>query len=153
MPRKNCLVKISGDALSSDVLKRIKALSQKYFVVICVGGGTQINEAFTKAGLPIGKFGPLGRELKSLVEKQLARDILETNQAEVQDRLARMSVNASVVIPVIEIGSVLCHINGDQFVLTAYHGFDALYVVTTKERLKKKKVFFAPYKKVQVIGY
>ncbi len=120
---------------------------------MCVGGGTQINEAFAEAGLPVGKFGPLGRETAGLKEKQLARDTLEKNQAEIQDRLADMGVHASVVIPVIEIGTVLCHVNGDQFILSAYHGFDILYVVTTDERLEKKKAFFTPYNKIQVIGF
>ncbi len=79
MSRKNCFIKISGDMLSNDVLHWIKELSQKYFVVVCVGGGTQINEAFVVAGLPVREFGPLGRETESLEEKQLARDILEKN--------------------------------------------------------------------------
>ena len=154
MSRKNCFIKISGDMLSNnDVLGWIKKLSQEYFIVVCVGGGTQINGAFIEAGLPVGKFGPLGRETASLKEKQLARDMLEKNQAEIQDRLADLSVYASVVIPVIEIGTVLCHVNGDQFIFTAYRGFDILYVVTTNDRLEKKKAFFAPYKKIQVIGF
>lgn len=153
MSRKNCFIKISGDMLGDNVLSWIKKLSQKYFLVVCVGGGTQINEAFTKAGLPVGKFGPLGRETASLKEKQLARDILEKNQAKIQDRLANLGVRASVVIPVIEIGTVLCHVNGDQFILAVYHGFEILYVVTTNDRLEKKKAFFAPYKKIQVIGF
>ena len=151
--RKNCFIKLSGDTLDMDILDWIRELSGEYFLVICVGGGTQINEAFKKAGLPEGKFGPLGRETASLEERQLARDILEKNQAYVQDRLSDMNVNASVVIPVLDIGTVLCHINGDQFVLTAYHGFDVLYVVTTKERVEKKRLLFSPYEKIQVIGF
>ena len=153
MSRKNCFIKISGDMFSDDVLNWIKELSQEYFVVVCVGGGTQINEAFIKAGLSVGKFGPLGRETASLKEKQLARDTLEKNQAEIQDRLADLGAHASVVIPMIEIGTVLCHVNGDQFILAVYHGFDILYVVTTNDRLEKKKAFFASYKKIQVIGF
>ncbi len=153
MSRKNCFVKISGDMLSDDVLSWIKKLSQEYFVVVCVGGGTQINKAFAGANLPVGMFGPLGRETVSLKEKQLARDTLEKNQAKIQDCLADMGVHASVVIPVIEIGTVLCHVNGDQFILSAYHGFDILYVVTTNDRLEKKKEFFAPYKKIRVMGF
>ncbi|MFA5871002.1 MAG: hypothetical protein WC842_03930 [Candidatus Paceibacterota bacterium] len=153
MPRKNCLIKISGDTIKDDVLDWIKKLSLEYFLVICIGGGTQINEAFSKAGLLIGKFGPLGRETEGLKEKQLARDVLEKNQEEIQDRLADLGVHASVVIPVIEIGTVLCHVNGDQFVLSAYHGFDVLYIVTLKDRVETKKDFFAQYKKIQVIGF
>lgn len=153
MSRKNCFIKISSDTLGDAVLSWIKELSRKYFIVVCVGGGTQINEAFAEAGLPVGKFGPLGRETSSLEERQLARDTLEKNQADVQDRLADMGVHASVVIPAIEIGTVLCHVNGDQFTLAAYHGFDILYIVTTKDRVENKKVFFGRYKKIQVIGF
>ena len=139
--------------LGCEMLKWVKQLSKNFFIVICVGGGTQINKAFMEAGLPIKKHGPLGRETNGLREKQLARDILENNQAEIQDRLADMGVQANVVIPVMEIGTVLCHVNGDQFVLAAYHGFDVLYVVTTKEREKEKSEFFAPYKKIKVVTF
>ncbi|MCH7552286.1 hypothetical protein IIB49_02760, partial [Patescibacteria group bacterium] len=59
MSRKNCLVKISGDVLNDKVFDWIKRLTDEYFVVLCVGGGTQINEAFKKAGFSIEKFGPL----------------------------------------------------------------------------------------------
>ena len=153
MSRKNCLVKVSGDMFNNDMLQWIKTLSQKYFVVVCVGGGTQINEAFAKANLPVGNFGPLGREANSFEERQLARDILEKNQAEIQDRLDEIGARVSVVLPVLDIGSVLCHVNGDQFVITAYHGFDVLYVVTTYQRANKKKEFFAPYPKVKVVEF
>ncbi|GEM_PF-647833 len=153
MPRKNCLVKISGDALGSETLDWIKDLSSDNFVVVCVGGGTQINEAFIEAGLPVGKFGPLGRETQTFQERQLARDVLEKNQAAVQDELALRGVYASVVIPVLDIGTVLCHINGDQFVLAAYHGFDSIFVVTTIERVEEKAKLFAPYQKIVVVGF
>src|SRR3989344_4712810 len=142
MSKRNCFVKISGDTINDNVLKWIKGLSEEYFVVVCAGGGTQINKAFTEAGLSVGKFGPLGRETASLEEKQLARDILEKNQVEIQNRLYDLGVSASVVIPVIEIGSVLCHVNGDHFAISVYHGFDILYIVTTNDRLEKKKEFF-----------
>ena len=152
MPRKNCLIKLSGDCLGNATLEWIRELSRAYFVVICVGGGTQIKEAFAKAGFPDSAYGPLGRETKSFAERQLARDVLEHNQATLQDRLAEENIPAVVVIPVLEIGNVLCHVNGDQFVLTAYLGFDAVYVVTLPEREAKKRKDFAPYPKIQVIS-
>jgi hypothetical protein len=138
--------------LTDHTLRWVKKLCQKYFVVICVGGGAQINRAFQKAGLPVRKFGPLGRESKTLLEKQVARAALERNQSAVQDRLAALGIHASVVIPVVEVGTVICHVNGDQHVLTAYNGFDAIFVVTTKERVAKKQAQFAPYPKIKVIG-
>ena len=153
MSRKNCLVKISGDVLSDKIFNWIKSLTSEYFVVLCVGGGTQINEAFAKAELPIGKFGPLGRETNSFQERQLARNVLEQNQVEVQDGLAAIGVQASVVIPVLDIGTVLCHVNGDQFVLADYHGFDIIYVVTTLGRTEEKEQLFAPYQKIRIVGF
>lgn len=154
MSRKNCLVKFSGDVfLRDDVVDWLKTLTNKYFVVVCVGGGTQINDAFAKKGFPVGEFGPLGRGTKSFEERQLARDILEMNQCGLQDRFAELGVYPTVVIPVFYIGDVLCHVNGDQYVLTAYHGFHAIYVVTTNDRVSKKAEFFAPYEKIKVVGF
>lgn len=73
------LIKISGDLISKkEVIDKIREISQEYFTVITIGGGTQISEAFQRKGFPI-KFGPLGREAGSLEEKQLARDVLEKN--------------------------------------------------------------------------
>lgn len=153
MGRKNILVKISGDTLGNETLDWIEELSRDHFVVVCVGGGTQINEAFAEAGLPVGKFGPLGRETQTFQERQLARDVLEKNQAAVQDELALRGVYASVVIPVLDIGTVLCHINGDQFVLAAYHGFDNIFVVTTTERVVEKAKLFVLYQKITIVGF
>jgi acetylglutamate kinase len=128
-------------------------ITKESFVVICVGGGTQINEAFKKAGLDVGTHGPLGRETKSFRERQLARDILEENQARLQDRLAKERIVATVIIPVLDVGSVLCHVNGDQFVRTVYLGFDNLFIVTTPDRIEKKKLEFADLPKVQVMAF
>lgn len=153
MSRKNCLIKLSGDCLEGSVLEWIRELSRTHFVVICVGGGTQIKEAFVKAGFPSENYGPLGRETKSFAERQLARDVLERNQATLQDRLAEENIPALVVIPVLEIGNVLCHVNGDQFVLTAYLGYDAVYVVTLPEREAKKRKDFEPYPKITVVSF
>lgn len=154
MPRKNCLVKISGDMLSHGQARGlIKKLSRKHFVVVCVGGGTQISQAFKKAGLPSGKFGLLGRETETFKERKIARDVLEKNQTEIQDQLALIGIYVNVAIPVLDIGTVLCHINGDQFVLAAYQGFDIIYIITTKKRVAEKKKAFAAYKKIQVVGW
>lgn len=153
MSRKNCLVKLSGDCLEGSVLEWIRELSRTHFVVICVGGGTQIKVAFAKAGFPSENYGPLGRETTSFAERQLARDVLEENQATLQDRLAEEGIPAIVVIPVLEIGNVLCHVNADQFVLTAYLGYDAVYVVTLPEREAKKRKDFAPYPKITVVSF
>jgi hypothetical protein len=152
MSRKNCFIKISGDMICDEAFEWVKKLSNEYFIVLCIGGGTQINDAFKLAGLISDNFGPLGRETKNFHERQLARDILEKNQADVQDRLDSLGIRVNVVMPVIYIGTVLCHVNGDQYILTAYHGFDVLFVLTTDSRVAAKQKFFEPYTKIKVLG-
>lgn len=139
--------------INEKVLLWLKKLTKNYSVVICVGGSSQINEAFKKIGLPVSKFGPLGRELENLKEKQLAKDVLEKNKTKIQNLLKKVEIKAKVVIPVLDVSSVLCHLNGDQFVLSAYLGFDDLYVITTKGRFAEKKKKFASYPKIQVVGF
>lgn len=154
MARKTVLVKVSGDLCHrEDVLKWIKARTEGYFVVICVGGGTQINQAFIEHGLTVDEHGPLGRATETFQEKQIARDILEVNQAKVQDLLSDKRISASVVIPVLDIGTVLCHVNGDIFVLAAYHGYDRIYVATLQDRANKKRQEFARYPKIEVVVF
>lgn len=141
MPKPNAFVKISGNLLeNAAVLEWLRELAKIYFVAICIGGGEQINEAFEKQGFPI-EFGLLGRETSSLEGRQLARDVLERNQASIQDQLDDVGVNARVIIPVTDIGSVLCHINGDVLFLAAYIGFDKLFMLTTEDKVKAKKLW------------
>jgi len=158
--KKNCLVRVSGDLvdvqdMDTSLLSHLYELThkKKYHMVVSVGGGTQINKAFKKAGLEVGFFGPFGRETGSLKERQLARDILEVNQAKMQDLLQNDNIPAEVVIPVIMCGSVLCHVNGDQYVYSVYNGFDVIYVATKASRVAKKKEQFKDYPKIKVIGF
>ena len=154
MPRKTALIKVSGDlCYRDDVFEYIKTVAKDYFIVICVGGGTQINQAFIEQGLTVGKHGPLGRETKSFKERQVARDILEKNQAKVQDLLAEKGIPAVVVIPVFDIGTVLCHVNGDIFILVSYLGYDKICVTTMEDRVEEKKKFFASYPKIEIVGF
>jgi hypothetical protein len=83
----------------------------------------------------------------------LARNILEQNQARVQDLLAKNGIKAVVIIPVLDIGSVLCHVNGDVYVLMAYLGFDDLYVVTYESRKADKEKAFKDLRRVSVVGF
>jgi len=47
----------------------------------------------------------------------------------------------------------LVKLSGDQFVLTAYHGFDKIYVVTAEARAEDKASRFKPYAKIKVMGF
>lgn len=150
---KTAFVKVSGDLVTrKDVIRWLKNLAKDYFPVVCIGGGTQISAEFKKRGFPV-TFGPLGRETKTFHERQAARDILERNQAKIQDILAEQDISATVIVPILDIGSVLCHVNGDVFVRTAYLGFDRLFILTRKDRLAKKKKEFKNLPKIKVIGF
>lgn len=151
--RRTAFVKISGDLIRVDVvLEWVRNLTRDHFVVVCTGGGSQISEALNAKGLK-SHFGPLGRELDSFASRQVARDVLEKNQASVQDLLASKGIAAVVIIPVLDIGSVLCHVNGDVYTMAAYLGFDRVIIVTTKEREKKKRAENIHLPKVEVIGF
>jgi acetylglutamate kinase len=151
--RKNLFIKVSGDVCDTEsFIDYLKEITTKFFTVICVGGGTQINEVFAKIGVEACSHGPMGREHSSFELRQVARNTLEKNQCRLQDKLAGLGINAVVVIPVIDVGSVLCHVNGDQMVRTVYIGFDKLVVITTPERMDKKASEFSGLTKVEVVG-
>ncbi len=118
---ENCLVKLSGDMipLNPSLLGWVDTLSKEYHLVILVGGGVQINHEFVTRGIPLKEHGPLGRELSSFKERQIARNVLEDNQKKVQDELSAAGIHCTVEIPVIYVGTVLCHVNGDQYILSA----------------------------------
>lgn len=153
MATRHVLIKISGDCIRQDVFGWIKVIAKTSYVVICVGGGAQINEAFKKRGFPVGKYGPLGRETTCPQEAQLAREVLEANKILVQNILAEEGISAVVEIPVLNIGGVTCHLNGDTYVLASYIGFDQIYVVTLASRLKKKAEEFMNYPKIKVVPF
>lgn len=154
MARRRAFVKVSGDLCTSpEFLGFVWRLSREYFVVICVGGGTQINQAFTEAGLPVGTHGPMGRETRSPEEHRLAQNVLEKNRTLLLDKLESLGICARVIIPVLEIGSVACHVNGDQMVRTAYIGFDKLYVITTNDRKDKKIEEFVDLPKIEIVSF
>jgi hypothetical protein len=139
MARSNILVKLSGSLLEkNEVLEWLKSLGNENYVVISIGGGNQINQAFIEAGFKI-QFSPLGRICETLEEKQLARNALEKNQAFIQDQLDERGINARVIIPVLDIATVLCHVNGDLLALALYSGFDKIYLLTVKERIEEKE--------------
>ena len=141
MAKPNAFVKVSGDLLQNfKVLAWLKRLGEKYHVVICIGGGKQINKAFKKMGFKI-KFGPMGRITRTLKQRQLARDILEQNEAAIQDMIDKKKIHARVIIPVDYVATVLCHVNGDVKMLAAYNGFDKLYELTLAENVGKKRIW------------
>jgi hypothetical protein len=154
MLRKTSFVKVSGDQFrNSDFLSWVSELSKDSYVTLCIGGGTQINEELERRGVLFKKHGPLGRELETFPERQLARDILENNAAECEDLLAAQGIHIRVALPVMDVGGVLCHVNGDLMVRAAYLGYDNLFVITTPDRKESKTKAFEDLPKVQVRAF
>ena len=152
--RPNAFVKVSGDEFRNPLfLSWLRLLCGEYWVVVCVGGGTQINEAFEAHGFPVKAHGPMGREMETFAERQLHRDTLERNQAELQDLLHEMGIYAVIEIPYLKLGDVLCPVNGDEMIHVAYLGFNKLFVVTTQQRLEKKVAQFAGLPKVEAVSF
>lgn len=144
-------IKVSGDEYLNPAFRTwVKELSRTSWVVICVGGGTQINEEFTRRGFLVKKHGPLGREVSTPEEQQVQCAVLELNRATLQNWLAEENVFVTVEIPVVMIGTVLCPVNGDQMVRTVYLGFDDLYIVTTPDRAEGKQKMFSDLTKVKI---
>ena len=151
--RKNILIKISGDLVEKkETLQFIKAKTKDGYVVVVCGGGTAISEILKKENIE-SEFGPAGRIIPDFKGRQIARDILENRQTELQDRFNIAGINVLVEIPVVYIGGVLCHINGDDFLKSVvYNSYDELYCLTEKWKVKKKKEIFDKYPKIKVIG-
>jgi acetylglutamate kinase len=150
---KNIFIKVSGDLYKNDsFLEFVSNVSKDSYAVICVGGGTQINAALEAKGFTLSKHGPLGRELGTLEEKQIARDVLEQNQNELQNILIEKRIVANVVIPVLDMGTVTCHVNGDEMLKAVYLGFDKLYVITLADRVLKKEEQFKELPKIEIVG-
>lgn len=141
MAKPNMIVKISGSLINNEkVLRWLKDLSGQNSLVIISGGGEDINEAFRERGFQI-RFGPMGRITRTLEERQVARDVLEKNQAILQDLLDEKGINGRAVIPAREIGTVLCLENGDVMVLSAYNGFDKIFVLTSESKVEEKRLW------------
>ncbi len=140
MAKPNGLAKVSGDLLKNkEVLHFLAEKSREFSLAILPGGGGQITKAFKKKGFKRSKYTPMGRVTDSLEKRQLARDVLEINQANVQDAIDYLDINARVIIPVLYIATVLCHVNGDIYALAAYNGFDKIFIITTKDRAEAKR--------------
>lgn len=154
MSRANSFIKVSGDEFKNPQFRDwIKRLSKESYTVVCIGGGTQINNEFARLGFPVKQHGPLGRETETFEQRQIAKNILEVNAMECEDFFAEQGIFIHVVIPVLSIGGVLCHVNGDQMVRTAYLGYDQLFVITTEKRKSEKAESFVDLPKVQVLAF
>jgi hypothetical protein len=138
MAKKNLGVKVSGNGLRSrKVQDYLRENQQKYSITVVIGGGSDINKEFEERGWE-KDFCLLGRNTDSLKKRQVARDRLEVNQAELQDILDENGINARVVIPFIDVATVLCPENGDMMILSMYLGYDKLVIFTEEKNVVTK---------------
>lgn len=135
----NKLIKVSGDLVEDqDAIRIIKSEAINNFTVVLVGAGSDISDVLKKEGLD-SMFTDVGRVIFEFSGRQLARDILEKNQKTMQNELIKNSINAVVEIPVISLGGVLCHLNGDNMAVACSVNFDETIVITKKGRSKDLK--------------
>ncbi len=134
----NVLIKISGDLINKDGTYRfIREHSMNAFVVVLVGGGSDITDFLRENGSNSRFVDGTGRFIEDFEARQEARNILERNQHYVQDKLVEMGINAVVEIPVRYVGGVLCHENGDNMATAISINFSRTYVLTLPEREKE----------------
>jgi acetylglutamate kinase len=131
------LVKVSGSLVEDerfyDWLSLVSSSFNKLFV-LC-GGGESITKILKEREIPY-EFGPQGREIKSIEGKRLAQQVLEEERNLVESKLEERGIDATVFIPVVEIGGKIFHINGDSYAIAMYPNFDKIYIVTLKGRTK-----------------
>lgn len=145
------LIKASGDVSRKfEPLQFSRNKAKTNYVVYIPGGSTKISALLKAAGYKIRYDKKHGRITKTWKERKIQRDLLEKEEKRIQDKFVGAGV--FVKAPFLEIGSVLCPINGDNLVKALYLGFDQIYVFTLKKRIKDKVKIFADYPKVKIIG-
>lgn len=146
----NVLIKASGDVVEKEgILDFIRDKARDNYVVVICGAGTKIGEVLRRKGYDT-KFDFHGRITETFEERVIVRNVLEREQKKLQDGL--VGTGANVVIPIIEMASILCHINGDMYVKAGYLGFDEIYVFTLNDRVEGKKKIFEGFDKVEIVG-
>lgn len=163
---KKILFKLSGDLLKKNqrkaldrILKRIRWCAKRYKVTACIGGGTHIDRNLLDHGIQPEQYGKLGRKVKSEHMSQIMLSTLKKNQRAMRRLFKKMDIPATVEIPRHYIGGVLCHVNGDFLVLSAFHGFDLSIVFTEKDNKPDKQAWFDEWqkdydcKKIFVLGF
>ena len=160
MQGKKIFIKVSGSLINNPRFYHFMASMgdpKAVKIVLCVGGGEQINENLKKAGYNVsGTFGPAGREQENAKAKAITYQTLITNKQIVERELLKRHCAPPLYMcipPIIHIGEELCFVNGDNMVVAAYLGYDLLFVATLKERFDAKSEQFKDYRKVQIVGF
>ena len=143
------LVKVSGSLVSTELFYNwlLSIITSSDRLIVLCGGGDAITEVLRKNDIPFS-FGPAGREIKSEEGKRLAWQALLKQKALVEEKLKEKGIRADVLIPVIEIGENIYHINGDSYAMALYPNFDKIFVVTLKRRIKS---FPREFEKIEIV--
>jgi len=160
--------KFSGNLYSTEAaLKWAKRISERHLLFrSCVGSGTRITNALTAAGLARGYFGPLGRELKTPEQCQIAIAAAQEDRKLCRKLYKNWEIKAIIectvdyLIDYRNIRTIPNRYNGDLRPLDVYHSHDILYVVTSDENKGKKaklyqdlgQAFGKPLKKIHVLA-
>ncbi len=145
------LIKVSGDLVDNkEVFTLAEKESKHSYVVLICGAGTKINKALEKAGYEIKFEKPHGRIIKTQEEEAIVKKIL--NQEEKRLKRKYDSIGVKIQSSQLKIKGFFCPINGDNLVKAAYLGFNDIYVITLKKRIKDKKNVFFDFPKVKIIG-
>ena len=131
------LVKVSGDLVVAETFynwlsSTITSLDK---VVVLCGGGSAITEALKENDISFS-FGPGGREIESEKGRRLALQVLQKQKVIIEEKLQEKGMKADVLIPVIEVGRRIYHINGDSYAISLYPNFDKIFIVTLEGRTK-----------------
>ena len=146
-------VKVTGDRLNEPLFHDwLATLTKTHKVIVCVGGGTQINEEFDARGLPVKKHPLLGRDTDT-EGLRVAHTVLKNNKARLCAALRARGAKADILLPIVYMADELCHVDADLMVLNAYWGFETLYVVTTPERVAQKREQFSSLPKVHILSF
>ncbi len=159
------LVKVSGNLLLHvAVFRQLKSMDEYHDLTICVGGGEQINNAFTARGNPI-TFGPFDRVCRCDGERELAEQVLQENARRFSGELSMFGVKAKVFVPIFrkEVAGILCNVNADWLPIVFYDNFDEFHVFTLTKNLEGKRLFYRDIwqrcggegypEKISVIGF
>ncbi len=138
------LVKVSGSLLQHiRVFQQLKEMNQHHHLTICVGGGEQINDAFTARGNPI-TFGPFDRVCRCEGERELVEKVLQDNARRFRGELSAYGIEANVFIPIFkkEVAGILCNVNADWLPIVFYDNFDEFQVFTLTKNVESKRLFY-----------
>lgn len=146
------LVKVSGDLADNE--KFYQWLLSTYndhnkgtrFFILC-GGGSAITETLKEHNIQYS-FGQGGREIRSVEGRYLAKKVLDKQKSLVEQKLEEFGIIATTFTPVIELENKICHINGDNLVISLYPDFDDIFIVTLRGRIKH----FPGFQKIKVIN-